>query len=94
MRRFAVLLVLAACGVSPPAATALDASRGNVPLADLATGRQLLLAKCSGCHRTPIPAERKPAEWPRWVSEMAERAKLDASAHHLIEQYLVVIAGR
>lgn len=93
-RAFALLLVLASCGVSPPPATALDASRANVPLADLEHGRQLLLARCSGCHRTPVPADRKPAEWPHFVADMAERAKLDATSHQLVEQYLVVVAGR
>jgi hypothetical protein len=94
MRRAALLFVLAACGVSPPPATPLDASRANVPLADLEHGRSILLAKCSGCHHTPVPAERRPAEWPHFVEVMAERAKLGAADRRLVEQYLVTVAGR
>lgn len=84
--------LLAACGSPPPVATAADAARANVQLADLQQGRSLLLAKCSSCHRVPAPAERRAAQWPHEVAAMAERAKLDDNQHHLIAQYLVTMA--
>jgi hypothetical protein len=82
------------CGGTPPVATAMDAARANVELADLERGRSLMLAKCGGCHRAPMPTDHKPAEWPHAVGEMAERSKLDATQRHLIEQYLITMATR
>ncbi|HET7505575.1 MAG TPA: hypothetical protein VFK02_31360 [Kofleriaceae bacterium] len=85
---------LAGCTGGPPAATALDASRANMQLADLQQGRSLLLSKCGGCHRAPLPTEHRGAEWPVKLDEMAGRAHLDASQRHLIEAYLVTMATR
>lgn len=91
----ACVLVLAACGMSaPPAATALDASRANVALADLQSGRSLLVKKCGGCHRPPMPAEHVAHEWPAKIDEMSKRSNLDVRQRHLIEEYLVTMAAR
>ncbi len=79
---------------SPPQVTAMDAERANVELADLQQGRKLLLAKCAGCHKTPMPNEHTKAEWPRMIDEMADRSKLDMMQRSLIEKYLVVMADR
>ncbi len=84
----------AGCGGTPPAATAMDAARANVELAELERGRSLMLAKCGGCHRAPMPTDHTPADWPHSVGTMAERAKLDATQRHLIEQYLITMATR
>jgi len=92
VRHLAFLVVLIGCTKPPPQATALDAERGNVALADLTEGRTLLIRKCSGCHRTPLPAEYRAAEWPKHVTEMAERSKIDDKQKALIERYLVVMA--
>jgi len=92
---FAVaLVVLAGCGMSPPAATAIDASRAHVELADLQRGRSLLVSKCGGCHRTPQPAEYSGETWPGKLDEMTARANLDVVQRHLIEAYLVTMAAR
>ncbi len=92
--RFSLLLavVLAACGMEPPHATALDAQRSNVALDQLTRGRGLLIQKCSGCHHTPLPTEHLATDWPSKLDEMAARSSLDAQQRQLIEQYLVVMA--
>ena len=93
----ALLLMFAACSYPPPQATAVDAQRANVALAELTEGRTLLIEKCSGdggCHRTPLPQDARAAEWPEHVADMAERSKIDDKQRRLIEQYLVVMASK
>ena len=92
MRHLAFLVVLIGCTKPPPQATALDAERGNVGLAELTEGRTLLIRKCSGCHRTPLPAEYRATEWPKHVADMVERSNIDDKQRTLIERYLVVMA--
>jgi hypothetical protein len=92
MRRVVVLFGLVACGGAPPLATAVDAQRAHVELADLEHGRTLLVAKCGGCHRTPLPNEHTAHDWPIKLDEMASRAKLDDEQRRSIEKYLVVMA--
>jgi cytochrome c5 len=85
---------LAACGAMPPVATAGEAARANVALAELEQGRSLLLSKCGNCHAPPVPASQRSADWPAKVDEMAVRSKLVAGQRDLIAQYLVAIASR
>jgi hypothetical protein len=89
-----VLGLAAGCSGGPPTATPLDASRAHLELADLQNGRSLLVAKCGGCHRPPMPADHGATEWPVRLDEMATRANLDFMQRHLIEQYLVTMAMR
>lgn len=97
---FVVLLVMivavAACARRmPPRATAMDAERANVSVADLEQGRSLLVAKCgSRCHKAPLPADKRADEWPKALDEMSVRANLDASQRHSIEQYLLAMSPR
>ena len=87
--------MLAACGASsPPSVSPLDANRANVQLADLQNGRSLLLRKCGGCHRVPLPTEHSPHDWPAKLGEMSARAHVDDQQRHLIEAYLVTMASR
>ncbi|MEO8705561.1 MAG: hypothetical protein ABI867_36360 [Kofleriaceae bacterium] len=86
------MILAAACGGPPPPfATAADAERANVALAELTRGRELVMSKCSACHRPPAPAEQRASEWPRWITEMHDRSKLDRQQHRLIVQYMVVM---
>jgi hypothetical protein len=96
MKTYLLLLSLAACAPrTPPAATAGDASRANVELAQLQQGRQLLISKCgSSCHTTPMPRDHSVLEWPGKLDEMSERANLDPRQRALIEKYLVTMAQR
>lgn len=92
---FTALVAAAGCTPrTPPMATASDASRANVELAQLHQGRKLLLGKCAGCHKTPMPDEHSAAEWPKMIDEMAERSNLDVAQRALIEKYLVVMTTR
>ena len=84
--------VASGCGGAPPIATASDAARASLALADLEEGRRLLIGKCGGCHAPPLPVSQKIGDWPREVASMAERAKLTAPQHQLIVQYLVTMA--
>lgn len=88
------LVVLAGCRVTPPTATAADASRANLELAELQQGRSLMVTKCGNCHRPPMPADHAAREWPEMLDEMSERANLDVRQRRLIEQYLVTMATR
>jgi cytochrome c2 len=84
-----VLVALAACSPSsPPHATAADASRANVALAELEHGRAILVRKCGNCHKAPRPGD----DWQPHMPEMAVRANLDAEQQRLIVQYLTVMA--
>jgi hypothetical protein len=87
-------LGLSACYSAPPRATALDAQRGNVELAELQQGRALMVTKCGNCHRPPMPSEHPAALWPEKLDEMASRANLDGRQRRLIQQYFVVMAQR
>lgn len=95
MKYFVLLVGLAACAPrTPPHATAADAERANVALADLQEGRKLLVGKCAGCHKAPLPEEHAAGEWPSIVADMAERSKVDARQQALITKYVVAMAPR
>ncbi len=85
-------MLLAGCGGGLPAATQADAVRANVELADLQSGRSLVLAKCSACHAPPFPGAHTAAQWPRSVDQMAERSHLDAEQHRQIELYFTTMS--
>jgi len=94
MRALAVLAVLAAaCTPPPPVATEGDAARARVALAELAHGRKLLIARCSGCHTTPLPSDHVASDWPRALDDMAERAHLTFEERTAIATYLVALSS-
>ena len=80
--------------MTPPKATAVDAERGHVELADLQQGRTMLVRKCGNCHRPPMPTDHTALEWPGKLDEMSERAGLDVEQRRVIEKYLVTMAKR
>jgi mono/diheme cytochrome c family protein len=82
----------AGCGGALPVVTAGDAARSGVAFDELQRGRSLVGAKCSGCHRTPLPADHHTREWPRMLDEMSERANLDRGQRDAIQRYLVTMA--
>lgn len=96
MKKYLLLLAIAACAPRvPPPASASDADRAHVELAELQQGRTLLVQKCgNACHATPMPAQHTAAEWPHALDEMAGRAKLQPMQRALIEKYLVTMASR
>jgi cytochrome c5 len=90
----ACLALCVGCGGALPVATPVDAARSGVALAELQQGRSLVAAKCSSCHRTPQPAERKTNEWPKMIDEMSRRAHVDGSERQAIQDYLITMAAR
>jgi len=82
------------CGGALPVATAGDAARAGVQLAELQQGRSLVAAKCGSCHATPQPTEHRAGEWPRMLDEMARRSNLDGSQRQVMREYLVTMASR
>ena len=95
MLRFTLLLgLVVGCTPPPPHATTSDAIRANLALAQLETGRSLLVHRCSGCHTTPLPSAHTAAEWPARLDEMAARSNLDRRQRQAIEQYLTTMARR
>ena len=92
MLRVLAIALLVGCGGPPPVATAADAERSHVTLEELAQGRSLLLSRCSGCHRTPVPKDYAPDKWPHQIDKMVDRAKLDVNERRAIETYLVALA--
>lgn len=90
-----VALSMACARRMPPRATFADAQRGNVTLAELETGRELVVAKCgSRCHQPPLPSDHSASEWPRSMDEMAPRAAVTADERRAIERYMIVMTKR
>ena len=102
MRRAAVvaLLLAAACARTVmPSATPADADAASrrwpgTTVADLAAGRDLYIARCTGCHQPVPPDQVAPADWPAHIAEMKQRSHLDESQASLVERYLVTMAER
>jgi hypothetical protein len=94
--KYLLLFVLVACAPRvPPLATATDADRAHVELAELQQGRTLLVQKCgNSCHVTPMPSSHPAFEWPKKLDEMAARSHLQPMQRALIEKYLVTMAQR
>ena len=87
-------LAAAGCTGGPPVATAADAARANQALAELAEGRAVLLRRCGGCHRAPVPADHRAGEWPVRLDEMSARSHLGPIERRQLEAYLVALAPR
>jgi hypothetical protein len=94
---FSLLLAVGCAGQLPPP-TEADALRASArypgtTVTDLAHGRRMYVERCSGCHALVRPHTKGPDEWPKFVAEMTERAKLDPGAAQEIVRYLVVTSG-
>jgi hypothetical protein len=93
------LLVLSSgCAGRLPPPTEADALRASsrypgTTVADLTRGRRMYVERCSGCHALVSPAQKGPDEWPKFVAEMTERAKLSEGSANEILRYLVTASG-
>ena len=96
MKKYLLLvLACAACRVAPPQATAVDAERSHVALAELEHGRELLVQKCgNSCHAAPLPSVHTAGDWPKSLDEMSARASLQPDQRRLIEEYLVAMTKK
>ncbi len=93
--RLAALLFLAvSCGggaVPHPTEAHLARARARWPdatAASLEHGRQLYVARCSGCHPLHPPGTQPAARWAEVLDQMAPRAKLSADERELVLRYL------
>jgi mono/diheme cytochrome c family protein len=91
VKRALLLVVLIGCTPPPPIATAADADRAHVPLAELSQGRDLLLAHCGACHDVPRPGDAARDKWPALMDDMSQRAGLVGPQRHLIQQYVLAM---
>lgn len=94
MKHALVLALLVACTKPVPRPTMADATRASVSLDALERGRERYVQRCGNCHVPYQPSEYTPADWPRHVDEMAERAKLGTDDRASITQFLVTLAAR
>jgi mono/diheme cytochrome c family protein len=95
---FGVLLLgLVACAtVNVPEPMLLDAGGDGAALSELQAGRQLYVAKCSGCHGLFAVEHCTDGEWARQVDEMVEskRVRLGREDRDRLVRYLQVMNGR
>jgi hypothetical protein len=99
--RFAAIsltALLAGCAGKLPAPTEADALRASAQfpgttVADLGRGRNLYVERCASCHALVKPQQKSPAEWPKFVKEMDDRAKLGPNVSAEILRYLVVASA-
>lgn len=97
-RLFAAALLVAAlsCGggaVPRPTDAHVARARTRWPdttRASLERGRELYVARCSGCHPLHPPSTQAPARWAALLDQMAPRARLTASERDLVLRYLTV----
>lgn len=81
-------------GAQAPVLSQTDATRlseGGRPttVAELTQGRALFVARCASCHALPQPADYATNRWPKFVDEMAARAKLDGPEASAVLHYLL-----
>lgn len=62
----------------------------DVTLVQLEQGRTMYVRRCAGCHALHRPEEFAPEQWPRWVEDMTDDAKLTPEERAAIERYLVI----
>ena len=95
-----LLAALAACGgsaVPHPTEAHLARARARWPdttRASLERGRELYVARCSGCHPLHPPATQPAARWATVLDTMAPRARLTPAERDLVLRYLTVASTR
>ncbi len=90
---------LTACGASAiprPTDGHLSRARMEWPEAtrqSLERGRDLYVARCSGCHTLFAPAAYPAARWRQVLGQMAPRARLTGEESELVLHYLVALSA-
>jgi len=90
----AALLFAVSCGggaVPHPTEAHLARARARWPdttAASLERGRELYVARCSGCHPLHPPSTQPAARWAVVLDQMAPRAKLSPEERELVLRYL------
>ncbi len=94
----ALLLAAVSCGggaVPHPTEAHLARARARWPdttAASLERGRELYVARCSGCHPLHRPDSQPAGRWAEVLDQMAPRAKLSADERELVLRYLTATA--
>jgi cytochrome c5 len=60
----------------------------------LERGRDLYVARCSGCHSLFAPAAYPAARWRELLGKMGPRARLSREERELVLHYLIAVSGR
>jgi hypothetical protein len=81
--RFLPFLML----VVPPA-VATVVGTNDLSLKDVASARQIYVAKCAKCHRFYEPMQYSPDDWRLWMRKMVQKSKLNSQKADLLNQYL------
>lgn len=96
-------LSLAACfpkSAPPPATiteadvTAAKAKWPDATDAQLASGRDIFIAKCNQCHDYPAMDAMTEAQWPSTAHRMAGKAKLDGSQERDVTRFILTARAR
>ena len=88
----AVAALIVGCAAALPTVGPVDAERVNIPIDLLRDGRELYIAKCSGCHALYAPSKYTTAEWSREIDEMSQRSRLTDEDEARIAAYLHAFA--
>ena len=89
------LLALHACTIGPsnppPVSPAVIASgvQNHATEQKLTFGRSLFVQRCIQCHALPEIRAHSAEDWPKLISEMADRAKLKAKEKEAVLAYLL-----
>lgn len=98
MKRFLLVLGLglAGCVAFVPVPTALMAGGDEARLAELRSGRELYVNKCSGCHALLDVDRYSDRQWTREVAEMLRlrKVKLGDDERDRLLLYLTTMNGR
>lgn len=62
-------------------------------LNELITGRELYIAKCSGCHSLHLPQQFTASSWDTILASMKPRAKINEKESGLIRAYVNLYAA-
>ena len=60
----------------------------------LRQGRQLYIAKCSGCHSVKAPSRYSEAEWDSVMTPMGKKAKLGNEEYEKILHYVLTMSKK
>ncbi len=87
-------LLISGCGIVIPPVTPdlVRTAQGRWPeITDhqLEQGRALYTTRCNTCHHLHDPRDEGEAEWPKYVAEMGDKAKLSQGEKDLILRYLL-----
>jgi hypothetical protein len=88
----AAFLVVGCAGTLIPRISSTDAARAGTTTERLEEGRQIYVAKCTGCHAPLAPSALTAADWRREVHAMVDEANIDPESTELVIDFLVAFS--